>query len=587
MPRLPSAPQCRRLVVCAALLCMEHVVFATSSQISDLKSKISGVEELLEEFRKQLQQDQEHKREDGVGDGCLSSFNAIEDYIIRAKDSIESGATFLTAPSPVHSWKDCLHACCASPHCTVTVVQKDRERAEESLSCFLFNCTYRNRNVCQFSLQKGYSSYNRVSNATLLIWVLLLPCIRADIDEPPRSDAGQDVVLQLPTDWAVLDGRDSVDDHGITRYEWSLLQGDPSVNMKVTQPGVLKLSGLQEGTYLFQMTVTDTDGQKSSDNVTVTVIAPEHQAEVCTGHCSRYQFMCDDGCCIDITYACDGKQQCPDRSDEAFCQSFDGSRKAVTHSSGVPSQLRIEAHTEDGEDRVMLLGEAKKTMVELKTPIHSYDRGESLPLPHGQTEGGRHISEICVPVEAEVMFMSADNCLAPPAVGPCKGLFPRWYFDEAAGICKHFIYGGCKGNGNNFLQETDCINECIRKQETAEDQGEGDPLSKPHHATGGHPVPESENPMFCKSPTPSFYNTAILSCSCQQVQIGVSDVMERPLPQCVFALGAVLPLALGLAITALLLLMVACRLRLVRQKLKKARPITSEESDYLINGMYL
>lgn len=51
--------------------------------------------------------------------------------------------------------------------------------------------------------------------------------------------------------------------------------------------------------------------------------------------------------------------------------------------------------------------------------------------------------------------------------------------------------------------------------------------------------------------------------------------------------GAVLPLALGLAITALLLLMVACRLRLVRQKLKKARPITSEESDYLINGMYL
>lgn len=51
--------------------------------------------------------------------------------------------------------------------------------------------------------------------------------------------------------------------------------------------------------------------------------------------------------------------------------------------------------------------------------------------------------------------------------------------------------------------------------------------------------------------------------------------------------GAVLPLALGLAITALLLLMVACRLRLVKQKLKKARPITSEESDYLINGMYL
>lgn len=58
---------------------------------------------------------------------------------------------------------------------------------------------------------------------------------------------------------------------------------------------------------------------------------------------------------------------------------------------------------------------------------------------------------------------------------------------------------------------------------------------------------------------------------------------EHPAPEA----GAVLPLALGLAITALLLLMVACRLRLVKQRLKKARPITSEESDYLINGMYL
>lgn len=31
--------------------------------------------------------------------------------------------------------------------------------------------------------------------------------------------------------------------------------------------------------------------------------------------------MCDDGCCIDISYACDGKQHCPDRSDEDFCRN--------------------------------------------------------------------------------------------------------------------------------------------------------------------------------------------------------------------------------------------------------------------------
>lgn len=53
-------------------------------------------------------------------------------------------------------------------------------------------------------------------------------------DAPPLSKAGQDVVLHLPTDGVVLDGRESTDDHAIVQYEWALLQGDPSVDMKVT-----------------------------------------------------------------------------------------------------------------------------------------------------------------------------------------------------------------------------------------------------------------------------------------------------------------------------------------------------------------
>lgn len=52
-------------------------------------------------------------------------------------------------------------------------------------------------------------------------------------DEPPLSKAGQDVVLHLPTDGVILDGRESTDDHAIVQYEWTLLQGDPTVDMKV------------------------------------------------------------------------------------------------------------------------------------------------------------------------------------------------------------------------------------------------------------------------------------------------------------------------------------------------------------------
>ncbi|KAF5914805.1 hypothetical protein HPG69_010871, partial [Diceros bicornis minor] len=52
-------------------------------------------------------------------------------------------------------------------------------------------------------------------------------------DEPPLSKARQGVVLHLRADGVILDGRESTDDHAIVRYEWTLLQGVPSVDGKV------------------------------------------------------------------------------------------------------------------------------------------------------------------------------------------------------------------------------------------------------------------------------------------------------------------------------------------------------------------
>lgn len=58
--------------------------------------------------------------------------------------------------------------------------------------------------------------------------------------------AGQDLVLQSPVDWVILDGRESSDDRGIVQYEWTLLQGDSSLEMKVhmelhTEPVICSL----------------------------------------------------------------------------------------------------------------------------------------------------------------------------------------------------------------------------------------------------------------------------------------------------------------------------------------------------------
>lgn len=44
--------------------------------------------------------------------------------------------------------------------------------------------------------------------------------------------------------------------------------------------------------------------------------------------------------------------------------------------------------------------------------------------------------------------------------GPCTGYFNRWYFESKKLMCVPFIYGGCRGNRNNFLTGDECMEAC-------------------------------------------------------------------------------------------------------------------------------
>jgi hypothetical protein len=51
-------------------------------------------------------------------------------------------------------------------------------------------------------------------------------------------------------------------------------------------------------------------------------------------------------------------------------------------------------------------------------------------------------------------------CMQESEAGPCTGYFNRWYFEPRKLMCVPFIYGGCRGNRNNFLTAQECNDAC-------------------------------------------------------------------------------------------------------------------------------
>ncbi|XP_039949186.1 kunitz-type serine protease inhibitor HCRG2 [Bactrocera tryoni] len=53
-------------------------------------------------------------------------------------------------------------------------------------------------------------------------------------------------------------------------------------------------------------------------------------------------------------------------------------------------------------------------------------------------------------------------CSQPRLVGHCRALLRRYYYDSTSNACKQFYYGGCGGNGNNFVRKSGCKAACVR-----------------------------------------------------------------------------------------------------------------------------
>uniref|UniRef100_A0A672SQM2 Collagen, type VII, alpha 1 n=1 Tax=Sinocyclocheilus grahami TaxID=75366 RepID=A0A672SQM2_SINGR len=56
-----------------------------------------------------------------------------------------------------------------------------------------------------------------------------------------------------------------------------------------------------------------------------------------------------------------------------------------------------------------------------------------------------------------------DSCILPMEEGNCSRYTLRWYFNSEVGVCRPFIYSGCGGNANRFLQKEDCEKLCLQQ----------------------------------------------------------------------------------------------------------------------------
>eukprot|EP00069_Balaena_mysticetus_P009519 bmy_06272T0 len=61
--------------------------------------------------------------------------------------------------------------------------------------------------------------------------------------------------------------------------------------------------------------------------------------------------------------------------------------------------------------------------------------------------------------------LQQDICSMPKEPGPCLAFLPRWWYDKTTNTCSSFIYGGCKGNNNNFQSQAICQSTCPPKSD--------------------------------------------------------------------------------------------------------------------------
>lgn len=126
--------------------------------------------------------------------------------------------------------------------------------------------------------ERAYRTDHMYHNPNVYEWFLTKRRSGSDIPdqdpepepEPPVVDAGDDKTITLPTASTSFTATASDADGQVNSYTWTKLSG-PAVTMNDAGTQTLSVSNAVTGTYVFRVTVKDSDNQQDQDDVQLTV----------------------------------------------------------------------------------------------------------------------------------------------------------------------------------------------------------------------------------------------------------------------------------------------------------------------------
>ncbi|XP_058914039.1 kunitz-type protease inhibitor 1 isoform X1 [Kogia breviceps] len=380
-----------------------------------------------------------------TADNCLDRFTpGVPAFVLDTDASVRNGATFLRSLT-VRRGRDCVHACCSSNDCNLALVELQPDGGEDAISsCFLINCLYEQNFVCKFAPREGFINYltREVYRSYLELRTQSFGGSRI-----PKAWEGTDLKIQ-PQEPLVLKGVENTD--------WHLLQGDTDVRVERNDPDQVKLWGLKEGSYLFQLTVAGSDQPESTSNITVTVLSPKQTEEYClasskVGRCRgsfpRWYYDPTEQICKSFVYGgCLGNKNNYLREEECkfACRNVQGPSVERHHPvcSGTCHSSKFRCSD----------GCCIDSFLECDDTPDCPDASDEA-ICEKYTRGFDKLQRIHFPRDK-------GHCVDLPDTGLCLESIPRWYYNPFTERCARFTYGGCYGNKNNFEEEEQCLESC-------------------------------------------------------------------------------------------------------------------------------